>query len=805
MKTVTAEFTKAQNAAVTYPVTYVYYKRRYWNAGTNAFVWESSWTQLPLSGIVSIEPIAKQFDSEILNEFKVSNVTLNLKNTDLRWLPWNTSGYFGIDDGSATGYEPYNMKFQVRSGFSNVGGGFTSLLAESTPGGSEELLTIFTGLAMDWQFNSIDGIAVVTVEGLERFLLNGDASRVSTTETLETIGTGDGTTRDFYTKNSGVFKITQVKVNDVAVTIGTDCTVSDLNSVEDGAKIEFAQAPAIGYSVKVTYSHWKKNKAVDSLISDLVSEAGITSTSITNATLGDISNNITHSSRADFDAGTIKTLVNTSLKPGSILVDTDDLSGAAVWQNFSSGTLAGNGWAAVSVSGFPVDFDIVSSELKQNATSSGSSINATYLRKNYGRDIAFGVWQFKIKGDSGITESQVYFMASHDTNIDGYGIHLSTTGFNFYKYVDGRGTQLAYGSYVTLGTTYKTIKITRAMDGTFRLYVDSVLVMTYRDDSITSGNRFMIGLFSGTGSVYFDDIYLPNSTLISEYQSATIDTVSGLDSWGNLTVDYQNSDATVTLKTRVSADASSWDSLVAVSSTNAIQSAVKRYIQVHIDISISTASFPTLETIFYGYTVQFQSDRVFVALGNFSGMTCYDAVSELAKLSDFEWGIDDDETFFFRPRDASSTPDVTFAQNTNLAEIQYLNLGYDKFYSVVRAEFGSFVAEQVAAADQIDSALEIVGRRFFTISSQILVNKDTNVADGIAEIYATRLLQKRRSARIKTKYFPQVELSDTVSLTFNEDAFSGGTALISALICKVVGTRHDPENAFSEFELEEIL
>ena len=149
MKTVTAQFQTAQKREGFFPVKYVYYKRRYWN-GSNAYVYEANWTQMSLADIDIVQPIIKQLDVKTLSEFRTSNIMLHLKNEINQWQEENTDGNFAADGVSSYGYEPYLMKFQIRAGLQRVGATDARVGDPSTNAGLEELLTLFTGVAVDW-------------------------------------------------------------------------------------------------------------------------------------------------------------------------------------------------------------------------------------------------------------------------------------------------------------------------------------------------------------------------------------------------------------------------------------------------------------------------------------------------------------------------------------------------------------------------------------------------------------------------------------------------------------------------------
>ena len=93
MKTVSQEFLEQwRNPSSKFAIRQIKYKRRYWD--TDEFVYETDWQILEMHDFSQINSIAQQLDTIKLNEFKMSNITLELNNNDNQWLPYNAQGIF---------------------------------------------------------------------------------------------------------------------------------------------------------------------------------------------------------------------------------------------------------------------------------------------------------------------------------------------------------------------------------------------------------------------------------------------------------------------------------------------------------------------------------------------------------------------------------------------------------------------------------------------------------------------------------------------------------------------------------------
>jgi hypothetical protein len=253
-----------------------------------------------------MSPITGKLDTDKLNEFKISNVNLVLKNERRQWKAGKRGGYFGVTDTYPDGFEPYWTKFKIESGYEVSG------VATYVP--------LFVGVATGFSTAAASDTIQVEVQGLEALLINANAENVSNLVTLESMGTGNGSNKDFTTVQPGVGIIKEVSLNGIAKKPGTDYSISQLNEPTLGAKISFTTAPGSGVAVKITYRYWKQDVTMESLVKDLLTEAGIPSgnqnVDAVFLSQGVITQQI-ETTQADFNAGTYDKTEGTTA-PGSI-------------------------------------------------------------------------------------------------------------------------------------------------------------------------------------------------------------------------------------------------------------------------------------------------------------------------------------------------------------------------------------------------------------------------------------------------------------------------------------------------------
>lgn len=829
MKSVTQAFKDAQAAPSSVSVRRVSYKRRYWVQSSQSYVWETSWVTMTEDEVISVSAITAKLDTEAVNEYKVSNVTINLKNADRRWNASNPFGRFGKDSQSPVfGYEPYWTKFRIESGY--------------VVNGVDTFTPLFVGVAVDFQTDGNSDACQISVRGLEALLENANAELVSTAVDNETpSGTVNGTNKDFVTLQPGVGIVSKVTVDGLEKKAGTEYTVSDLDTPTLGAKITLATAPTGGQVVKVWYRYWQQNKTIESLVTDLISEAKLNNAlNIIETVVFPTGVNQVHAidSQGDWNLGT-KTDVDVNRTPGDLKIDFSVIGNKTLLDDFNSG-LSGS-WTTSGTA------SIVSNKLRLGNDSDCSSAHRASTKN-------IGVWQVTVTHVSGYGFSPnfnksvyFYFMGGTVTTGSTWGQRYLRNGYALQVnmkfgpdniYLLRYDNDTATGNPVVLGSASSsivnngtvTISVGRNPGGSFSVYENGSLLFTAQDNTYTTSANMMLasnndGYSPSGGTTWdFEDLYHPSTTASGTWVSPVFDCLSVPTSWGNMVV-YQTKNGTgsLTYSTRTSTDGSTWDSYVTVSGTWGIGSAIKRYVQLKIEMTsglVDSDDYSVqLVKIFYFNSV------TQVKMASFTGKTVYNAIQSLGAFANYEWGFKEDETFFFRSKEVSPTLDEILDTSINLVDVTSVNNGYDRVYHEVQSEFGSFNVTLSTANDIPTSPLPRFGKRRFSVSnSEILLAQDTDVATGIARGLLNYLSIPRRTCKAKTKLMEWLDLSDTVLVNFRDKpnnwwmgdthVYLGQTDIhlhgpesntLDGFLAKVVGYRHDTESKTSEFDLEEII
>ncbi len=823
MKTVTADFLTAQKRPDSKVVRTIEYKRRYWKQSTRAYDWETDWTELPVKYISTISPITWQLDTDILNEFKVSNVTLVLDNNFGYFNFDNANGFFGPDSGSPMyPYEPYWTKFRVKAGFR---------LADD----SEETISMFTGvLSGDPVFDSDEKTIQINVQGLEATLLNTTAEDIATTVTQENVGTGNASTVDFTTLNPGVAIIKLVSKAGLTQTEGSNYSVSQLNEATLGAKVTFVVAPDVGQVIRVTYLYWPQSLSFKSLVESLLTAGGVPSLNqeVQDVIFGNsVINTQNYTTEADWEAGTLSA-INSTFFPGSLIIDYDNsaLRSATGWENSMTGWTEETRWGSQTGKW-------TSDGTKLTGAGVTGLNNVSVISRASGGQI-IGSWRVDFTLATNTAKFEYIFAGNNSTQL---GLSMGVRG-------DFAGHALVYAGYGSFGTlglgavgqtatwTYDSsshsLIVSREANGRMRLFLDGVLKLdfistdlnTIFDTYIQTTDIALLTVGSSSSASTIDNLYTPITTLTGNWISAAIDMSSTPSAWGTFESSDVPDGGTIVYSTNASADNITYDGFVDVSS-NIPQSTLRRYIKIKAIISISSSvdGDPTLNSIAFRWV----TSGVVVTLPVLTGSSVYEAIQKLGEFANYEFGFGPDEVFFFRPKTAGvSVLDLT--QSDFNSKISGMTNGYDRMYGTVRAIYGSITKEITDTFDFSSSPRARIENKRFEINpdSNIQIPASADIATGVAQTLFAYFSKPRKRFKLMTKFLPQLDLSDVVNVTMinntpnklwwlgdNQVLLGDKTVtlwgeknqLAFDMDAKIIGARYNVDQHNCEFDLEEVL
>jgi hypothetical protein len=383
-----------------------------------------------------------------------------------------------------------------------------------------------------------------------------------------------------------------------------------------------------------------------------------------------------------------------------------------------------------------------------------------------------------------------------------YGVHLAgltsfsliTTLGNFFADVQGNTALVQYffswsadgQSYTSEQPVTNGAALGAFTNVTFPRYIKFRLQLTGNEDSILMAVKklFLPALAAsnvidaGSGMVSWDTwkgTFVPGDGLIKRFTAAVANSPSGF----------------------------SYDQAVTASDgiqTDEFAAAQNAFAQKLIFITL----FSTTELnapIQRESLINFQTRSVLVSMTNYGTLNVWDAIKEVAKIADFEIGLDGDGQFFFRSKQASPAP-LLVLDDTNVLKVNTFSPGWDRVYNTIRASFGSFVKEADSASEgeALPTSVDQFGVRALSVGGGNLVfQTDVDLATVMAKRYFNRYHAPKRRATITARYMPEMELGDRVTLNI-----SSPRQIASSFDARILGVAHSLMDFQTEFDLQEI-
>jgi len=743
MRTLDVELQNAlgNNSPAYYKRVYLY--RRTWT-GT-AYVDD---TVIDISDyVLEISPIKWKLDKEGYGEWTLDNATLTLSNGKNEFKQGNTDGFFGANKIF------FKSKIVIKAGV-------------KFDDGTESIDYVFTGFVSEEpDYQTSDRKVSVAISGHMALFSEISAEAVSTASLNWLAGSDSGTV--FTTTDFGVSEDITVKKG--TTTAGPsaatellpdkDYSVSQTNDIALGAKVTLVQALLSGQSLWVSYKYWYQNKTIEWVVGQVCAAAGITSISISPATFSnDVRNVFSAVDKTDFDLGTY---VNTECYNDDVRV-----ADPGYYTPFNTWAITEN----------PHNATLTQADGSAGLDLGVGGSNGWHTIRN-DQTNANGVWIFR---GYDFTFKYLHFISDTGDRTTTSGYALEYTGvahypFKLWRYDAGAATLLWTCPKVSFTYPIFKVRISRDTNNTFRIYLneynspaDSWGIYGTIADATHTTSTYVIATMNYTGGLSPGAALIKiegwTATYEAYYLSPVIDGTASLTYWGKLTMSqYIPSDETYKTEVREGDDGTTWGAWQEVGSSGDM-GVTKRYAQ------LKWSSIYCYGGTLGEWEVDYYSSQITIPLVDMSGLTCMDALEQLAGMCCYEMGFDSNDIFFFRPR-TNTLSAVAVLNKNNIAEVSNVTDGVDRVYNSVKVSFGGYekICDSVSEAETPPTSVDKYGTKELEISSSnFLPAANVDLAYAIAPTVYDYTAEPRRRAAVVAKYNMTLELGDKVSVKFEE-------------------------------------
>lgn len=701
------EFMKGQKLDGLKPFALLY--RNKWDSVNNKFALED--TPIDISDLIAKpNTLSMTLDVNEVAQYNANNVTLTLSDTKNYFVEGTPNSYF------PEGYQIYGSRIVLYYGTDGV---------NRTP--------LFTGVIKELPTHKPENyqVDVKLVSPLEMLkdIEAKDFSDKFTGETLTYKSTDSDGHRIYWTTGTGVGGFEAVYADGNKLFEGVDYETDQLNALSLPAIVRIINSRHYSSTITADYYTWKTGLTVEQIVEGLVGIAGYDSGN------EDI--------RKVVWSNEVRTPAYTDpiISLGYKKIGTNyDFVGDTTFFNTS---FSGINWH-FSHSELPNDFNIT-----LTANYAGNASTSLYY--------SFG----EITGDTS---------DYHGGLVNG----IQARCFRRYNYNEIRVRSCVNGTYSS-ETDISYVHSTA--DVTINIRINgNVAYISGSNGSVTY--TFPSGFSWGVNSNYNHAIRsnLDNTFFIKNFAMSTIDgnnnIVASLTGPGvivqagdgtnrtfvDMSADFTIDDTQYNLEYRTG-DGSIWSEWQAINFDSSIGTNAK-YLQAVLNI---TSKFPNINN----FSVFYLGSVLNLQLVNLSGKTVLEALQDFALISGYEFGVDRQGVFFFRPRVASTTPTYILDHN-EIVKVDTVKKNLSDFFTKLTLTFAQVPLEFYANTGERPTPVDRYGIINKEIDKPDIVNYDN---PELAQAIGPQLLEVYSALpnviQVTGKLNLALELGDIVSLRRN--------------------------------------
>jgi hypothetical protein len=851
-------------------IAIVQYKRRFWNEGLGAFQYEANWTQYTLRQFVEIGNITFKLDTPLLNNIKTSSLILKFKNSDYQMLDTNsTSGILAPDAASQAvqllsplrGYTLKLMQFQVLFGY-------------QLASGATETTELFTGVCIDDNFQIESGYAEITVSGNEYLLQSSDAQLTSFLEPLAggvvTVNTND---RIDFTVNGGGALSAQVAAGTyTSITALLAAVMTAMNTADAGGGWT-ASAPTNAPYVTLTRGSgvavikWNTGTNTATNIHALLGFINTADTASAISATGTVA------IPGQPTTGSVKTWATSVTSPAFSVTlpapyTSTTVSGTGTGVSapnlivYDSGRTVAGGYPNGPVLQQGTDYSITSDSQAGVALVIGLNASPlgtiTWVGREWYALPTFDMLVTLLSYNAGFTSSQLNISPVVFPGTGGGGVVTLIGQFSGSSYATAwTAIWEGAGDNPTLNSPASgVLGVQMSGGGGGSVYPNGAStpstpaygVWTFPMSGFSSGNAIMCVSFMSSSNVFpgaSNGYQLGGNGYYLQFTF-----ISG--NFG-LTLNRMDSGVATTLANVAAAPAGvigGWAAQHNWTVTRGTNGLIQVYcdglfIMSATDNTYTTSTYfvvwsnangiPFISTLGINIGTITNTLALVTTLADFQGLKAYDAIQELAKLANYEWGFDSTGKMYFRSKTpANPLPilqpngnPIPFDQSDGISKILEFRSGMADVVNDAQVttpgfyrEYNSSTAPESQPTSQQEHLTQILSEDY----SDFQLAFDPIIAASRSQEIHDNNYRKRATARIASKIMPFAELSDVLSFSFynrpimvsnifgdplqkwGKSAFGKPRNVLARnLPGKTISIIMDPNHCTGEYQLQEVL
>lgn len=583
-----------------------------------------------------------------------------------------------------------------------------------------------------------------------------DFSDKVTGEVLTLDHTGDNNEEFYLTAQKGVGGITALYANGVKLYEGVDYEVSDLNKLNYNAVIEVKNSTVFGQTFTVDYYYWKRGLAIEEIVAGLAGLGGYTGAT------------------EDIQPVAWTTAVRSPSTASPLLAALGYYGNPAPDYKFNWRPTYGGSWAKTNQGNctnilpqnFDYNFEIsLTNETSGSTVTSGSTIISLgdEYNSNTVNDGSRNIGVAGVKNGISVRIGNVKsFVASTKTIYVHQIVNGTATLLNSYSEAHASTTNPSgpltisrRGNTVTVyreGAQMATCTITGSMDYHFQ--------GSYRNGS--SDNIKDFHAYNQSWNFYDNNLVPRGANLTTPcIVTDTLDMTAGGQVWGAIQADLPDN-SVYFLNAYFSTDeGATWSGAYSYN-IDVNMSRPERYLYYVLGVPDNQASFDIKDPSTYFY-----ASTLVLNIVNLSGSTVLEALQDLALISGYEFGVDRQGVFFFRPR-LSSTMPVYVLDHSELVKVDSVKKNLSDFFTKLTLTFAQVPLEFYANTGARPTPIDKYGVINKEIDKPDIVNYDNPelaqaIGPQLLEVYSALPNVIQATGKLNLA----LELADIVSLRRN--------------------------------------